>query len=303
MVNIDLRSMTAVEMGTTGNLGHLFWYSIGKQLIKREDLLDLIKNVGIDESFAPKEIRVVDAYRRATKESECKRETSKIGVYKNYIIREVFSDTETVQRNIVVETVDQTGKRLDYNPQAGVITLHKANGTLTTTAESQQDATILSMIQDINEKFHSYKDFHSSQHLRVMVMGILKSLAPTPVRENGGIYFVPESQTEGLVKLCQLCAGLSNSEGYKIPVVDTADNKNMINKKLIDQADEILLAAENGQSLRKSQLKDLITLTNQTIEGYKAYREDMFADKEELETKILEAKAAAQRLLANVEMK
>jgi thioredoxin reductase len=46
-----------------------------------------------------------------------------------------------------------------------------------------------------------------------MVNKILQSLAPTPVRQNGGIYFVPNSHTEGLNQLVSFTSSLENSEG------------------------------------------------------------------------------------------
>ncbi|MGE7920697.1 DUF6744 family protein [Viridibacillus sp. NPDC093762] len=298
-----LKNMTAVQnvQDADSLLGNLFWYSVGKQLINRKELEELVIDCGIDVAFMPKEIRSVDAFRRATKEAECKKATNVAGVYKNYIIREVYSDKDMIQRNIVVETVDQNGKRLDYDSQSGVVRLDKATKTLTT--ENQNDSVVLSMIQDINEKFHSYKDYHSAQHLRVMITAILKSMAPTPVRPNGGIYFVPISQRENLNNLIALCNGLKDSEGFKVAVVDSQENKNMINKKLIDQADEILEAAENGRDLRKSQLVELVKMANDTIEGYKNYREELFTNKDELEKKVLQAKAATERMLNDMRVK
>lgn len=301
-MTLNLDNVAAVQNSNNSELlGHLFWYSIGKQLIKREDLRDLLLDCGIDEGFMPKKIRAVDAFRRATQEAKCKKPTQVPGVYKNYFVRDIYSDRDMIQRNIVVETVDQNGKKLDYDSDEGVVKMDKATKTLIT--ENQNNPTILDMIQEINERFHLYKELHSSQHLRVMVMGILKSLAPTPVRPNGGIYFVPESQTSGLNKLVRLCNMLNDSEGFKVAVVDSADNKNMVNKKLQDQADEILQAAKNGRDLRKSQLVDLINLTNDTIKGYRNYREEIFTNKEILEEKILSAKSAAEQLLSEMRVK
>ncbi|MEB6549669.1 hypothetical protein MXL46_11285 [Heyndrickxia sporothermodurans] len=182
---LDLGNVTAVQnVGEEEILGHLMWFSVGKQLVKRDDLLTTLTQSGLEESWMPNPIRSSDAFRRATKEIETKKSTATANVFENYLIREVFSDKDQIQRNIVVETVDQSGKRLDYDSQAGVITLNKKDDSLTFVTSNDM-ARELS--EEAEKKFQVYKDYYSAQQLRVMVSKILQSLAPTPVRPNGGI--------------------------------------------------------------------------------------------------------------------
>lgn len=259
-MTIDLGNMAAVQqMGDGTILGHLMWFSVGKQLVKSSDLLNTLQQAGLEESWMPNPIRSTDAFRRATKEIETKKATGQANVFENYLIREVFADRDQIQRNIVVETVDQNGKRLDYDSQAGIITLDKKNDSLTFVTSND---TAKELCEDDEQKFNVYKEYYSAQQVRVMVSRILQSLAPTPVRPNGGIYFVPDSHTEGLNKLVTFTSALENSEGYKIPVVNTYDNKQMVNKKLNEHLESILLECRSSEHLRKSQVKDLVNHAN-----------------------------------------
>ena len=155
-------------------LGHLFWFSIGQQMNKSEDLENKLIQSGLGKVWMPNPIRPVDAFRRATRESQTKKPTATAGVYENFLVREVYSDAEIVQRNIVVETVDQQDKKLGYETQSGIMRLDKKNGTLSFEAT---DPEIIELCKQAEQKFYLYRDHYSSQHMRVMVNKILNSLA------------------------------------------------------------------------------------------------------------------------------
>lgn len=63
--------------------------------------------------------------RISTKEIGTRKSTRHAGVFKNFLILVVFSYKSQALKNIVVETVDQVGKRLEYISRAGVIRLDK----------------------------------------------------------------------------------------------------------------------------------------------------------------------------------
>lgn len=227
---ISIEEMAVVKnIGEQEVLGNLFWTSIGKQLVHVDDLKQNLIQSGLGEEWLPNQIRVVDAFRRATREVQTKKETNQAKVFKNYLVREVYSDTQFIQRNIVVETVDQNDKRLGYKSESGIIKLDKKNRSISFETD---DITIRELCLEAEQKFYLYRDHYSSQHMRVMVSKIMSSLAPTPMRPNGVIYFIPSTQTERLMKLVTLVRSLENSEAFQVPVVNTSDNRFMVNKKL-----------------------------------------------------------------------
>jgi len=292
-------NMTAVKnIDEKDILGHLMWYSVGKQLIDAKELQDKLIQSGLEESWMPNKIRSVDAFRRATKEVETRKLTDKANVYENYIIREVFAEHDTVQRNIVVETVDQNGKRLDYNSEAAVITLDKVNDHITFTTTSEQT---VEMCKEIENRYTIYKNYYSAQQVRVMVNKILQSLAPVPVRPNGGIYFIPNSHTGQLKRLVAFTGSLENSEGFKIPVVDTFDNKQMVTHKLNDHLDDIIRQCQSSENLRKSQVKDIINDAKAAVEDYKNYKGIVSEQSDVLENKIDLIRLEVRRLITEMD--
>lgn len=268
-MNPELKDMIATTENTEGILGNLFWFSIGTKLINSDDLEELLVQSGIGNAWMPNKIRIADAFRRATREVQRRRPTSKAGIYQNLLIREVASDNEMIQRNIVLETVDQNDKKLDYETKSGIIKLDKKYESL---YFETADAEIKEICREVESKYFLYKDNYSSEHLRVLIPKILGSLAPIPMRKNGGIYFVPSTMSHGLTNLVTFINSLEDSESYKVPVVSSKDNEHMVNKKLDDHMSHLLEQCRNTEDLKKGQVKALVEETNKVIEDYKSYK-------------------------------
>ncbi|GGK22471.1 hypothetical protein GCM10010965_14240 [Caldalkalibacillus thermarum] len=285
-MSVQIERLAAVHKEGEGIIGHLTWWSIREHHVTRDVLSQKLNEAGLDEGWLPNEIRPADAFRRATKEVECrKKETSQPGVYKNYLIREVYSDKKMVQRNIVVETVDQKGKRLDYEGQAALLVLDKE-------ADQLKVGVVLPEVEELAQEasrlYDIYKSHYPAQAVRVMVADILKSMSPTPVRPTGGVYFVPQSHQNELAKLCAFVNSLDKGEAFKIPLIDTMDNRQMVNRKLQDHLEEIMArchVALKGD-LKKSQVKEIIEEAKRVISDFHQYREIVTDDIDRLENYI-----------------
>lgn len=294
---VKVENMVAVEnVETSSILGHLTWYSVGNNLIDEKELESKLVQTGLPKSWMPNSIRSVDAFRRATKEVETKRTVS-ANIYENYLIREVYSDKEVVQRNIVCEVVDQSGKRLDYKSDAGIVRLDKKNDSLI--FETENDF-VKEMCKEIQGKFDIYKNHYSSQQLRVMVSKILNSLAPVPVRPNGGVYFVPNSHTEGLKQLVNFASSLDNSEMFKVPVVNSLENKNMVVHKLNDHIEDVLKQCSSSDGLKKGVVKEIINDAKKLVEDYKNYQTFVDLEKGAVEEKMELLRKEISRLIVDI---
>jgi len=295
---VNVQNLAVVSQDQEDFLGHLAWYSVGKQLIKTNELKQRLLNSGLEAEWLPNPIRATDAFRRATKEVEQRKATSRPNVFENILVREVFSDKQAVQRNLVVETVDQNGKRLSYNSKAGVITLDKKNNSVTFLSD---DTSINEVCVQIEQKFNIYKDHYSAQQLRVMVNKIMQSLAPTPVRKNGGIYFIPATKSIRLKQLIQFLSFLDNSEGYKVPVIDSTDNRVMVSKKIYDHFDSILYDYRNKTRLTKGEVKALIDEANKVIKDYRNYKTIVTEETEHIEQVIMNVRHEVTQMVADVQ--
>jgi len=281
--NVALENVAAVQKEEQGVIGHLTWYSVSEHLISRDDLRKKLLDAGLDEGWMPNEIRVSDAFRRATKDVEIRKNpTSQANVFENFLVREVYSDQKMVQRNIVRETVDQKGKRLSYDGQAAILILDKETKGIGIVS---QNAKAGELAREADKLFRIYCSNYSAQTLRVMIMNILKSMSPTPVRPNGGVYFVPSAHSDQLSRLCKFVGSLEKGEMYKVPLINTDDNQKMLRNKLEDHFRNIIQECDealNGE-LKKGQVKVLLEEAKRVVSDFGHYKAIVTQDVEKLE--------------------
>lgn len=275
---IDIQNVMAVQNEKQeGVIGHLCWYSVGEHLVTRDELKAKLVASGLGEGWLPNEIRVADAFRRATREVQRRQKSSIPNVFLNFLVREVFSDKDQVQRNVVIETVDQQGKRLDYNSTAAVLVLDKK----TTSMFCQIiDPQVEELVKEAEQTFKIYKDNYSAQTIRIMAMNILKSMSPTPVRPNGGVYFVPSGHTEQLKKWVNFIKSLDKGEAFKVPLVNSFDNLEMVSTKLEEHLCGVINECEKAinREVKKYHVKAIIDDARRVIGDFNQYRNILESD-------------------------
>jgi hypothetical protein len=294
------QSIVATKQSQEGTIGDLFWYSIGSQLIERQELTTKFNDAAMDYSWLPNEIRISDAFRRATREIQRKKvPTSDTKVFLNFLTREVYSDSDSIQRNIVIEQVDQSGKRLDYNSTATVIQFDKKDVSIKIMAQDGEDQA-RDLAEEAKERFYQYTKFYAAQNLRVMVAKILSSFAPTQVRPNGGVYFVPKTYHDDLTKLTTLVNLLENSEAYTIPLFDTKDNRGMVNRKLHEEMISVLKGCDSilyADTVPPSKIKEAIDEAKRVANTFKTYQSVVSLDIEVLNESLLKLKEKSMTLV------
>lgn len=267
---MKLENLAAVQTPETSDvIGHLVWYSIGGHTISREELRQKLINAGLEEKYLPNEIRPSDAFRRATKEIEASKKIKNGQI--NFLVREVYFDKKMIQRNIVVEEVDQQGKRLWYDPAAATLYLEKEINHFSYSATSAETEALA---KEAERLFDIYRTTYPAQAVRVMVANIIKSMAATPVRPTGGVYFIPSSHTETLFKLVSFLNSLEKGEGFKVPLINTAENRGMVSRKLKEHIENLLSQCRSGMEgeVRKGELKVIIEDARRVIADYKEYK-------------------------------
>lgn len=267
---MDLKDLTAQATDTGRVLGYLTWYSLSESMFSRDLLRDALRQAGLGEEWLPKEIRTPDAFRRATKAVECKRYSDQEGVHYNFLIREVAHDTEMVQRNIVCETVDRNGRRLKYDPSSAILVLNRKTGDIDVTGFDQ---IAEELAQEAVNLYYQYLNNYNSQAVRQMIYSILSSMSPTPVRQTGGVYFVPARFKERLKSMCTFLSYLDGGKGVSVPVVNDKDSRDMIREGLQEHLRSVLESCHNGikRNLPKHHLKPLLQDAKNVISDFKEY--------------------------------
>lgn len=287
----DIKKMAAVGEGTTGILGYLTWYSVSEVFVKRSILQEKLLEVGLELDWLPKESSVADAFRKATKQVERKRIPAPNGVYHNYLIRDVGSDKDRVQRNIVLEVVDSGGNKLDYKPEEGILILDKKTQKIAT---FQNTGTPTEIVEEAIILFEMFKTHHDARTIRSMVCRLIKSMAATPVRPSGGIYFVPYQYQKELTSMVSFLKALpgDSTEAYMVPMIDTTENRDMIRAKLLDHLKDTLKSLKEGlqnSGLDRGNANVLLDDAKRRLNDFKEYQkllQDEMVDMEEIRSLI-----------------
>lgn len=299
MDGLRQRNIVAAKQEGENQLGSLLWYSIKHQLITREELRKKFDESHVEHKWLPNPIRMADAFRRATSEIQKKHKkvpTSDPSVFLNFLIREVYYDDEKVQRNIVIEKVNKKGKSLDYNSTSTIILFHKDDGTISITANGNQDAGELEakrLAYEAKDLFDTYSKNYDAHTLRFMVKNILDSMSPTAVRPSGGVYFVPRNHQARLDAVVNLVNRLDHAEAFSVPLFDTKNNRGMVNRKLRDDMIAAIAKCKSivhSPELRKSQVTDILNEARRVVKTFNEYQGVVNLDLELLSDSLVELK-------------
>jgi hypothetical protein len=237
-----LEGVSAVQNDNNSSIiGYLTWNSVGDDLYNRENLRKELLRNGIEEAYLPNPIRSSDAFRRATKAIETKRQREEETAleYRNYIIRDVVSNGNKLQRNIVIETVNQQGERLDYNSEGARLYFDKKSEQFSFVAN---DEMAEELAEEAQKHFECFLSHHNGASVRGGVVNYLNQLSPTPVRPSGGVYFVPVQHTEKLRNMVYFVSALPRGIGYSTILISIDEfNKTYSNLKNKDLSQEEIL--------------------------------------------------------------
>ncbi|WP_374724201.1 DUF6744 family protein [Calidifontibacillus erzurumensis] len=300
MTKVDLKNVVATTQKSGGTIGYLCWYSVSEDLYEREHLRRLFIQYGLNEEFLPKPIRAADAFRRATKHVETRNVDAGNGVLDNYLVRNVVSNKDIIQRNIVKESRDLNGRKLGYSPDEAILIFNRQDETFRVAKR-----TIGSLSEDLaDEAKRLYEIFllhHNAQAVRSCVLTILKTLSPTPVRPSGGVYFVPIKYEDKLRSLCGFLSALDKGEGFMVPLDDTKENRDMVRTKLYEHLKNTLKnctdTLRSTEEIPKGVIKQLIEEAKRVVSDFKDYRETFGSTIENMETYVDLIRQQIQALL------
>lgn|SRR5699024_2143666 len=276
-------------------LGHLFWYSVGTVNITRSELQDLLYESKLSDEWLPRPISKNDAFRRATNEIQTSKRMSNQTKYFNYLVREVYNDKDYIQRNIIIENVNKKQSELNYNSRAAILYFNKNDGEFTYYNESDIEE-VEEVCQNAKYLFQIYSTSYNEQHIRSMVLNILRTLSPIAMKKDGNIYFIPRHLEDELLGLTNFVNLLADNEAYQVPLIDTEDNQAMVLSKLNVRYDYLLSRANQDDKLRKDQLNLLIKDIRLLTDEFEKIEELLSVSNDELNRKNTRLKLEVFRL-------
>lgn len=273
-----LENMTVVSNGDKADdIGFLILYSIGDDLYYREDLRKLLIANRIEEKYLPKPIRSSDAFRRATKAVETKRhrENETAEVYKNFIVRDVRSKGDILQRNIVIETVNQQGERLEYNTEGAKMYFDKSTDQFTFVAN---DIMASDLAEEAQKHYDIYLKAHNGAAIRASVVSYLYTLSPISLRNSGGAYFVPHKFKSEIENFCNYVSSLDKGDAQMYYLSDNTKNRNRIKDNVKDNLDKVInqcrsVIQDDEGKFQKGQIASIVDDARRVVGQFKDYRE------------------------------
>lgn len=276
---VDIHNVTAIQNPSQGDyLGYLTWYSIPGQLIPENELRQKLQNAGLAESYMPNPINGSDAFRKASSSAESKIPLDN-GSHRNILIREVFSNRNKIQRNVVFETVIPKDKKLGYKTEEAVIEYDKKAKTINVIDCSMEAQDV---VNQMKANYQLYLSNYDSRAIRSMAAGILWKMSPVPVRVSGGVYFVPKMYEQELGKLTSFINSL-DGEAQKIPLVDSTEQRDMVKGKIQAMLNETLCSLSvvlTNTNMDSMSVTNHLTSAKQVLQNFRDYKKTL---NEELE--------------------
>jgi|GEM_PF-5616378 len=287
--NVAAMSREAIEQSGKSCIGFLYWSTVPQQKITRDELRDRLITSGLGEDYLPKEINAVDAFKRATSEAETKKVPSENGQIKNYLVRNVSGSTDDlVQRNIVCEIVDPHGKKLGYVEEAAVLIYDKSSGRAYVSRSEEPMAEELA--QEAIRRFEAYKSLYDEEAIRTIIRNALKTMAPIPLKLQGGNYFIPAQFEEKLRSLCIFIGSLKEkSRGYMIDVFNKGEHVDMVREQVVEHLRKInasVFSAIHDENLNRQKVKDILEDAQTSVKDFYQYQAIIGDDFKKMETMV-----------------
>lgn len=233
-------------------LGSLLYFSISQADVNLENARRDLTAVGLSTDTLRKNLRPVDAFRKASKRFE-KKFKEQGGIRSELMVRPVGEDGEQSYRQLVLErAVVQAGKKrrvfyekvgeitftrgikkdgeyLDHGVECRRTTAHL--GDALTDEEDQWLTEQLATFQDHYDHLLHYMDSHA---VRTFVREYIYALSGTCVKESGGLYFIKQDHAGEVEKLANWVRSIG-SEFHSLPLLNLSEQREMILEAFEDE--------------------------------------------------------------------
>lgn len=234
-------------------LGHIAWYTITQPRLSRDDIFDLVTELGLDPVIVPKPPRAGDAFKRACRYSERKGLTLEFTDNTvNFLIRSVAQNANEVERHLVLEIVDPEGRHLTYHDAAHMV-LDRKKGSLNVSVkriDDELDALTRETLKLFTAKLKESQEFIDAQVIRRMIRDQLTYMHAISVRSGGSVYFIPYKEHELTEALEQFAAHCGDGSAFhSLPLIDDKKQREMIQaafeSEVHDEATQVITELSN----------------------------------------------------------
>ena len=218
-----------VAAGEANTLGHLLMWSVRELSIHHDSLKNILDRNNLGD-HTPKVPADSDVFRRVTNGIKQKREPQSDGTYLNVLIRDVSTNPAAVLKRVVVETVDPNGKRLTYT-EAYDVSLDKETSYMEVNQlPTWQPSGVDSIMNNLVGVFHATREHLDSNAIRAVIKKTLDSSFSIPIRETGGVVFLPQPFDRIGDDLEGMASELDGVSVHTVPIPAVAKQSDMISE-------------------------------------------------------------------------
>jgi hypothetical protein len=215
---------------------------------------------------------------------------------------------------LVAEDIDFSALGLSYGTALRIL-LYKKTGEMicTTDAEGVIDAQRESqqVTDELMPYWRQYRDLFISRDLSEMMREIIDGMSAVSLREAGGVYFVPASERDSLLRLRQLIAGIPQVANFDpfvcaLGVPDAVEAKRGLSKAvhagLLDEINSLRgdlgRLSESGDRLREKTIAQRLVVYKRLKAKAEMYQELLGMRQDEVRAEITGLEREALNLLA-----
>lgn len=227
-------------------LGSLVWFTISKADVPFDKIHADLAHYNLADHGLRKRIRPIDAFKKSTKVVAHNFGKTSDGVSSALLVRQVGQDSDLSYRHIMLERAEyKAGKkrRLVYE-QVGEILLNRGHigkdgkytgyGLKVSRLErpdidftTEEDDWLDEKMGLVSPTFNHMMTHLDSHAVRTFVREYLYALSAILAKENGGVYFVPQSHADELRRLREWVQSIGSSMDL-MPLVNFDESRAML---------------------------------------------------------------------------
>jgi hypothetical protein len=226
-------------------LGSLCYFSISMADVHLKNAHRDLAAAGLSTGTLRKNLRPVDAFRKATNEMK-KKFAPDNGVRSELMVRPVGEDGEQAYRHLILEraVVQKGKKRRVLYEKVGEVTftrgfkkdgeyhghgveVRRTTDNLTDVLTTEEDQWLTERLLTFEDRYNHLLNYMDSHAVRSFVREYIDELNGTCVKESGGLYFIQQTNVSTINKLAAWVKSIG-SEFHTLPLLNLTEQREMI---------------------------------------------------------------------------
>lgn len=223
-------------------LGHLVFFTVAENVcVDHEDFAKDCDRLDFG-SYTPKSPKDADVFRRVCTNAARKRvPTDDPERFENYLVRDVRASGGHFWKQLVVETVDSSDRRLSYEPVLELEFDPKKPTRIVVNWLKDPNPTSRAILTSITSEYKHWRGKVHAYSIRSFIRDIVNSEGlATSVKQSGGLYFVASTRLDVIERLDEIVEKYAGTDRAialdTVPLIDDSRTKEMLKAAFEDEA-------------------------------------------------------------------